>query len=168
MKTSQSQHKQLEDKKFRKPHLNIGDKVWVKVYPHSQASKSRTSKFMPRRDGSYIISSHRSSVSYTLTSNDNSTPIGTYHASIPHPVYRTWSHTTEFPASQRMSQEELSSSAERATNCCNFTKTSTELERKAPCPIPESKLHTEDDVYSLREIVKNWNFYHKYFFPPAL
>ena len=82
MEISQDRHKQQADKKLRKaPHLNIGDKVWVKVHPHSQASKNRTSKFMPRRDGPYIISSQRSPVSYTLTATDNSTPIGTYHVS---------------------------------------------------------------------------------------
>ena len=85
MEVSQEQHKQQTDKKFRKASdLNIGDKVWVKYHRHSQASKNRKSKFMPKRDGPYIISSQRSPVSFTLTANDDFTPIDTYHVSSLH------------------------------------------------------------------------------------
>ena len=83
MKISQDQHKQQADKKLLKPppHLNDGDKVWVKVYSYSQTSKNRTSKFIPRRVCPCIISSQRSPVFYTLTANENFTPIGIYHMS---------------------------------------------------------------------------------------
>ena len=90
-----------------------------------------------------------------------------------HPLHRTWSHSSESPARQRTPQKVGSSSAELTISYCNPTKTWREPERMTSYPnqetaIQEGKLHTEDNVYSLRGSVTDSSIFHKHFFPPVL
>ncbi|GFW78478.1 gag-Pol polyprotein [Trichonephila clavipes] len=61
IETKQDQRKKQYDKNRRPVYYSPGDKVWVTYIPLSSAKNKKTSKFMPKRDGPYLISpkSHR-------------------------------------------------------------------------------------------------------------
>lgn len=68
----------------RKPQENIkiGDKVLVSTHILSKKDKNLTSKFVPRRDGPYIVINKKGSSSYTIAEiNNPNVPLSTYHAS---------------------------------------------------------------------------------------
>ncbi|KAF8795401.1 Gag-Pol polyprotein-like protein [Argiope bruennichi] len=70
------------DKNRKQVFYSPGDKVWVTSYPISNKFKRKTSKFVPRRDGPYIILTQRSPTTYEIASpSDPSTTLGTYHTS---------------------------------------------------------------------------------------
>lgn len=62
--------------------MEVGTHVLVNTHILSQASKGVTAKFVPKRDGPYVITRKVGSTSYEVASPANLTmPLGTYHAS---------------------------------------------------------------------------------------
>ncbi|GFU32200.1 uncharacterized protein TNCV_3834201 [Trichonephila clavipes] len=61
----------------RRKYYKPGDKVWVTIHPISRNNRSR--KFMPKREGPYLILTLRSPVTYEIA--DTAIPdqaLGTY------------------------------------------------------------------------------------------
>lgn len=78
----QDQRKQQFDRRRRPLYFSPGDKVWVTTHPKSNASKSKTAKFMPKRDGPYVITTQRSPTTYEVAHVDKpEVPMGRYHVS---------------------------------------------------------------------------------------
>ncbi|GFU20349.1 gag-Pol polyprotein [Trichonephila clavipes] len=87
IETKQDQRKKQYDKNRRPVYYSPGDKVWVTLHPISSAKNKKTSKFMPKRDGPYLILPQKSPTSYVIASLANpSEPIATYHTSALTPV----------------------------------------------------------------------------------
>ncbi|GFS82415.1 transposon Ty3-I Gag-Pol polyprotein [Trichonephila clavipes] len=87
IETKQDQRKKQYDKNRRPVYYSPGDKVWVTLHPISSAKNKKTSKFMPKRDGPYLILTQKSPTSYVIASLANpSEPIATYHTSTLTPV----------------------------------------------------------------------------------
>ncbi|GFX66255.1 gag-Pol polyprotein [Trichonephila clavipes] len=87
IETKQDQRKKQYDKNRRPVYYSPGDKVWVTLHPISSAKNKKTSKFMPKRDGPYLILTQKSPTSYVIASLVNpSEPIATYHTSALTPV----------------------------------------------------------------------------------
>ncbi|GFV06475.1 transposon Tf2-11 polyprotein [Trichonephila clavipes] len=87
IETKQDQRKKQYDKNRRPVYYSPGDKVWVTLHPISSAKNKKISKFMPKRDGPYLILSQKSPTSYAIASLANtSEPIATYHTSALTPV----------------------------------------------------------------------------------
>ncbi|GFV17491.1 hypothetical protein TNCV_1272781 [Trichonephila clavipes] len=87
IETKQDQRKMQYDKNRRPVYYSPGDKVWVTLHPISSAKNKKTSKFMPKRDGPYLILTQKSPTSYVIASLANpSEPIATYHTSALTPV----------------------------------------------------------------------------------
>lgn len=64
------------------PNFDIGVEVLVDTHTLSNASKGISSKFVPKRDGPYIITRKVGSSAYEVSSPSNlNIPLGTYHAS---------------------------------------------------------------------------------------
>ncbi|GFS99972.1 retrovirus-related Pol polyprotein from transposon 17.6 [Trichonephila clavipes] len=83
----EDQRKKQYDKNRRPVYYSPGDKVWVTLHPISSAKNKKTSKFMPKRDGPYLILTQKSPTSYVIASLANpSEPIATYHISALTPV----------------------------------------------------------------------------------
>ncbi|GFX06263.1 retrovirus-related Pol polyprotein from transposon 412 [Trichonephila clavipes] len=77
--TKQDQRKKQYDKNRRPVYYSPGDKVWVTLHPISNAKNKETSKFMPKRDGPYLILTQKSPTSYVIASLTNpSEPIYSY------------------------------------------------------------------------------------------
>ncbi|GFS30919.1 uncharacterized protein NPIL_336241, partial [Nephila pilipes] len=79
----QDKRKHYADKRRREATLfHPGDKVYVTSHPMSSAEKGKTSKFLLRRDGPYVIMSRRSPTTYEISSLENpTTPLRVYHTS---------------------------------------------------------------------------------------
>ncbi|XP_035233310.1 uncharacterized protein LOC118205130, partial [Stegodyphus dumicola] len=78
----QDQRKKQYDKGRRQVFYSPGDKVWVNFHPVSNAKNKKTSKFIPKRDGPYLVMTQKSPTSYVLSSlHKQSEPLGTYHTS---------------------------------------------------------------------------------------
>lgn len=79
----QDKNKLYVDKRRRpQPNFDIGTEVLVNTHVLSNATKGVTSKFVPKRDGPYIIIRQIGSSSYEVAAPDNlHIPLGTYHAS---------------------------------------------------------------------------------------
>ncbi|GFW18870.1 uncharacterized protein TNCV_5133231 [Trichonephila clavipes] len=59
-----------------------GDKVRVTLHPLSNAAHKKTTKFMPKRDGPYIIVTQRSPTTYEVANPNNPQEVlGPYHSS---------------------------------------------------------------------------------------
>ncbi|GFX16957.1 hypothetical protein TNCV_2519341 [Trichonephila clavipes] len=87
IETKQDQRKKQYDKNRRPVYYSPGDKVWVTLHPISSAKNKKTSKFMPKRDGPYLILTQKSPTFYVIASLANpSEPIATYHTSALTPV----------------------------------------------------------------------------------
>lgn len=70
-------------------NLDVGALVLVNTHVLSNASKGLTSKFVPKRDGPYIITKKVGSTAYEVASPTNPTmPLGTYHSSAITPYRR--------------------------------------------------------------------------------
>ncbi|GFY07552.1 CCHC-type domain-containing protein [Trichonephila clavipes] len=64
----------------RRKYYKPGDKVWVTIHPISRNNRSR--KFMPKREGPYLILTLRSPVTYEIADPANpDQTLGTYHVS---------------------------------------------------------------------------------------
>ncbi|GBN21295.1 hypothetical protein AVEN_4156-1 [Araneus ventricosus] len=79
----QDLRKECGDRKRRRaPNYFSGDRVFVTTHHLSNATKGRTTKFMPKRDGPYIILTQKSHTSCVIANPDNpNEPVGTYHVS---------------------------------------------------------------------------------------
>ncbi|GFX55710.1 hypothetical protein TNCV_3427811 [Trichonephila clavipes] len=71
IETKQDQQKKQYDKNRRPGYYSPGDKVWVTLHPISSAKNKKTSKFMPKRDGPYLILTQKSPTSYVIASLAN-------------------------------------------------------------------------------------------------
>ncbi|GFU88404.1 hypothetical protein TNCV_3353441 [Trichonephila clavipes] len=71
IETKQDQRKKQYDKNRRPVYYSPGDKVWVTLHPISSAKNKKTSKFMPKRDGPYLILTQKSPTSYVIASLAN-------------------------------------------------------------------------------------------------
>ncbi|GFX20201.1 retrovirus-related Pol polyprotein from transposon 412 [Trichonephila clavipes] len=71
IETKQDQRKKQYDKNRRPVYYSPGDKVWVTLHPISCAKNKKTSKFMPKRDGPYLILTQKSPTSYVIASLAN-------------------------------------------------------------------------------------------------
>ncbi|GFT93695.1 retrovirus-related Pol polyprotein from transposon 412 [Trichonephila clavipes] len=71
IETKQDQRKKQYDKNRRPVYYSPGDKVWVTLHPISNAKNKKTSKFMPKRDGPYLILTQKSPTSYVIASLTN-------------------------------------------------------------------------------------------------
>ncbi|GBM65035.1 hypothetical protein AVEN_68956-1 [Araneus ventricosus] len=79
----QDLRKECGDRKRQKAPNNYfpGDRVFVTTHHLSNATKGRTTKFIPKRDGPYIILTQKSP-SYVIANPGNpNEPVGTYHTS---------------------------------------------------------------------------------------
>ncbi|GFX59943.1 integrase catalytic domain-containing protein [Trichonephila clavipes] len=64
------------------PLYHPGDKVWVTLHPLSNADQKKTAKFMPKRNGPYIIVTQRSPTTYEVANPNNPhVVLGPYHSS---------------------------------------------------------------------------------------
>lgn len=79
----QDKNKFYVDKNRRsQPGFEIASEVLVETHTLSNASKAISSKFVPKRDGPYIITRKVGSTTYEVSSPNNlDIPVGTYHAS---------------------------------------------------------------------------------------
>ncbi|GFX95607.1 retrovirus-related Pol polyprotein from transposon 412 [Trichonephila clavipes] len=79
----QDQRKTFYDKRHRPGLLyHPGDKVWVTLHPLSNAARKKTAKFMPERDGPYIIVTQGSPTTYEVANPNNPHEVlGPYHSS---------------------------------------------------------------------------------------
>ncbi|GFU86090.1 uncharacterized protein TNCV_3937591 [Trichonephila clavipes] len=59
------------DRRRRRKYYKPGDKVWVTIHPISRNNRSR--KFMPKREGPYLILTFRSPVTYEIPSRATQT-----------------------------------------------------------------------------------------------
>ncbi|GFT41732.1 retrovirus-related Pol polyprotein from transposon 17.6 [Trichonephila clavipes] len=68
------------DQRRRRKYFKPGDKVWMAIHPISRNNKSR--KFMPKREGPYLILTLRSPITYETSDPANSDQaLGSYHVS---------------------------------------------------------------------------------------
>ncbi|GFU69557.1 hypothetical protein TNCV_1351171 [Trichonephila clavipes] len=83
----QDQRNTFYDKRYRPgPLYHPGYKVWVTLHPLSYAAHKNTAKFMPKRDGPYIIVTQRSPTTYEVANPNNPHEVlGPYHSSALHP-----------------------------------------------------------------------------------
>ena len=83
VEAKQDHRKKYADRKRQKGHCFApGDKVWVELHPVSKASAQKTSKFMPKRDGPYVILTQKSPTTFVIASIENPTePLATCHTS---------------------------------------------------------------------------------------
>lgn len=82
MKTQDKNKAYVDQHRRLQPDFDIGTYVLVTTHVLSNASKGITSKFMPKRDGPYIITRKIGSSTYEVSSPANpNIPVGTYHAS---------------------------------------------------------------------------------------
>lgn len=81
-RVEQKQDRQKEnfDRRRRQKYYKPGDKVWVTIHPISRNNRSR--KFMPKREGPYLILTLRSPTTYEIADPANPDQVlGTYHVS---------------------------------------------------------------------------------------
>lgn len=79
----QDKNKLYADLKRKPQHkIEVGDLVLISTHILSKKDKGLTSKFVPRRDGPYIVLAKKGSACYTIASQENpQVPMATYHAS---------------------------------------------------------------------------------------
>lgn len=89
----QDRNKKYCDQRRRtQPDLKVCSKVLVTTHVLSNATKGITSKFVPKRDGPYIITNKKGSSSFEIAKgNEPNVPLGTYHVSALTP-YRGLQH----------------------------------------------------------------------------
>jgi hypothetical protein len=76
----------------------VGDRVLVDVHALSKASHSYTSKFAPRRDGTYVVIEKKGPVAYVVAAvDDPDRPLGKYHVSALRPFVSSVGETHSEP-----------------------------------------------------------------------
>lgn len=69
-------------KRNPQPKINIGDRVLVSTHILSNKNKGLSSKFVPRRDGPYLVINKNGSNSFTVATIETpNIPLATYHTS---------------------------------------------------------------------------------------
>lgn len=96
----QDKYKEAGDKHRREaPPYQVGDLVLVTTHVVSNAQKRSTAKFIPRRDGPYVILEQKSATTFEIANpKQPDIPLGKYHVSALQP-YRT--NTAEIPTATR-------------------------------------------------------------------
>lgn len=96
----QDKQKRYADKKRQEtPKFTPGDKVWVSLHPVSKGPLKKTSKFMPKRDGPYVIVTTRSPTTFEIADpNEPDKILGKYHAS----ALKPYQERKTFPTSDRV------------------------------------------------------------------
>lgn len=61
---------QYANRKAKERQFEVGDKVWYRTHFLSDASKGITAKFMPKREGPYVITSKITPKVYDVRSED--------------------------------------------------------------------------------------------------
>ncbi|GBN37088.1 hypothetical protein AVEN_88625-1 [Araneus ventricosus] len=85
-------------KRQRSPNYSPGDRVFITIHHLSNTAKGRTTKFLPNRDGPYIILTQNSPTSYVIANPDNTNePVRTYHPSALKVYKQDESATPEHP-----------------------------------------------------------------------
>jgi hypothetical protein len=99
----QDRKKTTADSKRRPgPTYAPGDRVYVVTHLVSNASKQRSSKFNPRRDGPYLILSAKGPCSYEVASLEApNIPLGVYHTSALTPAQEEDQSTPVIPIRRR-------------------------------------------------------------------
>jgi hypothetical protein len=99
----QDRRKTTADSKRRPgPTYAPGDRVYVVTHLVRNASKQRSSKFNPRRDGPYLILSAKGPCSYEVASLEApDIPLGVYHTSALTPVQEEDQSTPVIPIRRR-------------------------------------------------------------------
>ncbi|GBN06834.1 hypothetical protein AVEN_115961-1 [Araneus ventricosus] len=83
----QHQRKQQFDRRRRPLDFSPGDKVWVTTQSVSKAHSTITAKFVPKRDGPYLILTQKSPTTYVMSRLDfPDEPLGTYDVPALHPI----------------------------------------------------------------------------------
>ncbi|GBN02114.1 hypothetical protein AVEN_191266-1 [Araneus ventricosus] len=83
----QDQRKQQFDRRRRPLYFSPRDKVWATTHPVSEGHSNITNKFVPKRDGPYLILTQKSPTTYAVSRLDfPDETLGTYHVSVLHPV----------------------------------------------------------------------------------
>lgn len=81
--------KYSNDRRRNQPRYEVGSKVLINTHVLSNNAKGVSSKFVPKRDGPYVIIERKGSSSYVVAhENDIKIPLGTYHASALTPFLR--------------------------------------------------------------------------------
>jgi hypothetical protein len=103
LEQKQDKHKKYADKKRSPaPHYAPGDHVYIDLHPISSSAKGKTAKFVPKRDGPYVIVTQKSPTSYVIASPDEPTvPLGIYHTSAVKPCYQRQSTIPVHPLRKR-------------------------------------------------------------------
>ncbi|XP_061393470.1 protein still life, isoforms C/SIF type 2-like, partial [Musca vetustissima] len=99
-------------KRLPQKEIKVGDKVLISTHIISNKGSNLTSKFVPRRDGPYIVVDKQGAACYTIATMDNiHKPLGKYHASDLTiyegkemiPLYsKTRQQRSEFPTTQNL------------------------------------------------------------------
>lgn len=132
----QDQRKQQYDKHRRRMYYSPGDKVWVTLHPISSAKNKKTSKFMPKRDGPYLVLTQKSPTSYVIASLDNpSQPLATYHTSALTPCKEV--HTSPVVPLRKRGRPRKVPPTPLQNNECELTASKT-YSRKPPSSDPVS------------------------------
>ncbi|GBM89956.1 Transposon Tf2-6 polyprotein [Araneus ventricosus] len=78
----QDERKMYYDRRRRQAFYKPGDQVWVTLHPISKSQNKKSRKFMPKREGPYLVITNRSPTTYDIA--DPAKPdevLGTYHSS---------------------------------------------------------------------------------------
>ncbi|GBN50307.1 Protein NYNRIN [Araneus ventricosus] len=78
----QDKRKMYYDRRRRQAFYTPGDQVWVTLHPISKSQNKKSRKFMPKREGPYLVITNRSPTTYDIA--DPAKPdevLGTYHSS---------------------------------------------------------------------------------------
>ncbi|KAF8788036.1 hypothetical protein HNY73_009573 [Argiope bruennichi] len=78
----QDKRKAYYDRRRRQVFYKQGDLVWVTLHPVSKSQNKKSRKFMPKREGPYLVVTNRSPTMYDIA--DPAKPdvaLGTYHSS---------------------------------------------------------------------------------------
>nr|XP_015913202.1 uncharacterized protein LOC107443754 [Parasteatoda tepidariorum] len=80
----QDKQKKYDDMRRREnPIFNLGDKVWVSLHPVSKGHLKKTGKFMPKRDGPYVIVAIKSPTTFDIADpNEPDKMLDKYHVSV--------------------------------------------------------------------------------------
>ncbi|GFX68489.1 retrovirus-related Pol polyprotein from transposon 412 [Trichonephila clavipes] len=138
IETKQDQRNKQYDKNYRPVYYSPGDKVWVTLHPISNAKNKKTSKFMPKRDGAYLILTQKSPTSYVIASLTNpSEQIATYHTSALTP-FKDMDTSPVAPLRKRGRPRKVTSTSTRNTHVPSPSTASTAISSRTIQSLNES------------------------------
>ncbi|XP_035219327.1 uncharacterized protein LOC118192458 [Stegodyphus dumicola] len=78
--------KEYFDKRRRQTYCQPSDKVWITIHPISKPIHKKSKKFMPKREGPYLVITNRSPTTYDIADPATSDQVlGTYHTNMMRP-----------------------------------------------------------------------------------